>query len=104
MFKRALLVAGVTLGSFLAAGGLSEARADGRHHGRLHHAHRHWGHRPHGHGHFYFQYRPRVYPQPYYVPYVVPPPVYAYPPPAYYYRPGPGIYIGSGGLSLRIPF
>jgi hypothetical protein len=104
MFQRALLVAGVMLGSLFAAGGPTEARADGFHHGFHHYGHRApWVSGPRGGGYVQFQYRPRVYPQPYCVPYVVPPPVYVAPPPYYYYRPGPGLFIGSGGLSLRIP-
>jgi hypothetical protein len=116
MFKRVVLAGGLMVGALFGLGAVSEAVAAGPH-GHGHHGHGHQGHGGHGghglghwshghghwHGHAHFRpYYPQpYYPQPYYVPYAAPAQVYGYP---YYYNRGPSLFIGSGGLSVRVPF
>jgi hypothetical protein len=110
MFKRVVLAAGIVCGAMFGLGAVSEAQAAGPrghghgHHGHGHHGHGGHGHWSHGHGHWHghVHFRP-YYPRPYYVPYVAPAPVYAYPQP-YYYNRGPSLFLGSGGMTVRVPF
>ncbi len=113
MLKRIVLAAGVLAGAVFGLGAVSEVQAapGPGHHGHGHgYGHGHGHHHHHGHGgpgrggwHGHVHYRP-YYPRPYYVPYVAPaPPVYAYPPP-YYYNRGPSLFLGSGGMTVRVPF